>query len=359
MSYDFSLDQTCAHYVSEEAVYVSPGRRIIRPKRPIAAENSVKVRLDGAIDVPSYGSQIPATMKGTKRGPFTVTSSATSLLRVKVSQGAWQDLVFPVSNAMDPRYAVTLFNQGLSGIKAALEDGTIRIETLDKGRQASLFIAQESTAASIFGFPVNREWRGQDLIPGWTLVTDLASVVEDRPTQRNIVFDYPLKQEQSVAEISYTTALQECRRCGGIGVENDWRYDVKGNPITVENEDLLLQELQKMVLTVRGSNPFHNWIGTSLVDAIGQKLGQQSVVQTLTLADITQAFKRFQSIKKGQEKVQEITDREFPYRLLGVNFTQHPTDPSILYIDLSVQNRSQQAIKLTRGLRLPHNLEIK
>jgi hypothetical protein len=197
------------------------------------------------------------------------------------------------------------------------------------------------------------------LYPRWSLIND-PNTLNDRPT-RFIVFDRPIESLSEFVEVSYTTIRQECRRCGGVGVENDWRYDRAGSIIKARNAELLSQEVLKITYTVKGSNPFHPWYGTGFLDAIGKKLTDQGLVQNLILSDLQDAFRRWQSVKRNQEGpriAQFVSDEEFPFRLLVVNLEQDPVDPTVIYVAAMVQNRSSSPIQITRGLRLPVPLDL-
>jgi hypothetical protein len=212
---------------------------------------------------------------------------------------------------------------------------------------------------TLLGVPTPREFRGQTSIPGWTLVRDLKSLA-DRPT-RLIIFDEPLRSFGDFVEISYTTVKQDCRRCGGIGVENDWRYGQTGEVAQVRDEALLIQELQKNFLTIRGSNSFHPFYGSTLIEAIGKKIVSGGLMQSLLETDIYQTFKAWNDIKRGQEEKvgQYVSDSEFPYRMLGVNIVPSKQDVTVVFLRVTVQNRSQKPIVLERGLRLPQAFDIK
>jgi hypothetical protein len=179
-------------------------------------------------------------------------------------------------------------------------------------------------------------------------------------TPRLILFDEPIKDFQAFVEVSYNTAQQDCRRCGGTGVEHDWRYGSTGETAQVRDEALLIQETQKLFYTVRGSNPFHIWYGTMIIEAIGRKLTAGGFVQNMIISDIYQAFRRWQSIKRQQEEVvqQVLTDEEYPYKLLSVTLDQSTEDPTVIFVNVTVQNRSQRPIELTRGLKLPEPLDL-
>ena len=348
----------CPHAVTEEALFVSSDRMTVRPLRPISAGVSVKVYLNHAIEVPSFGTAIPARATGMRRGPFSFSTGVNDTLEVSVNQGATQTAVIPSSNKIPTKQVADLLNQQLTGMVFSVVNEHLTFESRDTGRQASIFLKPTSTAASLFGFFSNQEYRGQQLVSGWTLVSD-PTTLEDRPT-RLIVFDAPLRSASDFVEISYVTLREECRRCGGTGVENDWRYDRNGKVIEIRDEGLLIQELQKDIYTLRGSNPFHLWYGTEIIEAIGKKLTAGGFVQNLVVSDIYQAFNRWQSIKRQQENDvgQFVSDSEYPFRLLSVNLQQSTQDPTVIFVEVTVQNRSNSPIQLTRGLKLPQALAL-
>ncbi len=359
MSYDRQLDQVCTHIVVEEALFLSTDRRTVTPLRPIAAIGTVKVRADGLVDVPTQGTYIPASATGLKSGPFNIQGGSTDQLMVKVGASATQVLTLPSGNRISADQIADTMNGRVKGaIFSVTAKKQVRIQSSLVGEGATIFLqGAGSTAASILGFYPNRVWRGQTVVPGWSIIND-PNTLSDRPT-RLLVFDEALKGFNDYVELNYSTVRQECRRCGGVGIENDWRYGL-GGLVTVRNEDLLLQEMLKATYTVRGSNPFHTWYGTTIVDSIGRKLSSSGIVQNMIQSEIYEAFRRWQSIKKQQEEVvgQAVSDEEYPFRLLGVQLQQSEQDPTIIFVSATVQNRSSKPIQIERGIRTPLPLDL-
>ncbi len=358
MSYDRQIDQLCPHQVVQEALFPGADRQTIYPLRPIATISSVKVRLDGAIDVPSQGVAIPAQAVGSIDGPFTITTGVNDTLLVKVNQGPVQKVVIPGSIQITADQVSYYLNLALQGVYFQSSGSRISFMTTTEGDNTSVFFPTGSTLCATIGFLLNREFRGQQLVPGWTVISDKNALV--RQPNRLILFDLPLRSGTEFVEIDYTTISQQCRRCGGTGVEYDWRIANDGNIITVQDEALLIQELQKDFFTLLGSNPFHTWYGTNLLDTIGSKLTSGGFVQNLIVSDIYTAFNRWQQIKTQQQQNvgQYVSDKEFPYRLLSVQLQQSNQDPTVVFVNITVQNRSTQPIQLSRGLKIPQPLDL-
>lgn len=360
MSYDRLLDQVCTHEVVEEALFFDTDRQTVRPLRPIAATASVRLRINGLINAPSPGSYIPAQATGLKGGPFNIQGGVNDRLVFQISNGSFQTVTLPSGKQLSAAAIADVLNAStMDAIFSSTAKRQLRLKSSKVGPGTTIFIrADGSTAATTLGLATNRSWRGQTISPGWSIISD-PHTLSDRPV-RLVVFDEPLKGFQDYVELNYATVQQECRRCGGLGIENDWRYAGQGSLITVQNENLLLQELLKITYTVRGSNPFNLWYGTDIVDTIGRKLSATGLVQNMIVSDINEAFRRWQSIKKQQEEVvgQQVSDEEYPFRLLNVTLQQSDQDPTIIFVSATVQNRSNKPIQIERGVRTPIPLDL-
>lgn len=354
MSYDRQLEQLCTHLVAEEYLLMRGDRQVATPMRPIASSNSVVIRANGVAEIPSYGVETPAQSGGSRSGPFTVTAGVNDRLRFRVGSDPWQDVRIPSGFRIQPAHLALSINTKVSGVQFYTQNNKMLFRSNLLGKSATVFLDSTSTLAGLLGIPVNRYFSGKKVFPGWALVNKTGTLT-DRPL-RLIVFDEPLQADLNFLEVNYTTVRQECRRCGGLGVENDWRYSVTGEVTQVRDEILLIQELQKIIYTVTGTNSFHNWYGTRIIDQIGEKLVVGGILQNRITSDIHTAFGRWQSIKKQQEETvgQVVSDEEFPFQLQGVTLEQSQDDPTVLFITVTVSNRSLKPIQLTRGLRLPY-----
>jgi hypothetical protein len=354
LSYDRKIEQVCTHQVVEEALFLSEDRVTVRPLRPIASVQSVKVRYNSLLDVPSAGVGTSAVVKGSLPGPFDIQSGVNDTLVLSVDGRPDQTLTVPAGNQLTATQVASALNAQTQNIRfGQTKKGQLQGSSRATGPSARIQVKSTSTVAETLGLTEGRVYRGQQVMPGWSLIQD-PNTLNDRPT-RLIIFDDRIEGTNDYFEINYSTVRQECRRCGGSGVENDWRYDRRGEVIKVQNTDLLVQEVLKITYTEKGSNPFHEWYGTSILDGIGKKLSDRGIVQNMIVTDIREAFKRWQSIKKQQEETvgQFVSDEEFPFRLLLVNLEQDDNDPTVIFVNALVQSRSSQPIQVSRGLKLP------
>ena len=357
MSYDRQLDQACQHLVVDEPLYFDNDQKTVRPIRSIASANSVKVRFNGEFDAPSQGVFLPPTVTGTRNGPFTITAGVNDVFEVQINQGPVVRATLSAAAQIPMTQIVRDLSMAIPALQFFVSGKKLGFNSTYTGRGASVRVLGTSTFAATAGITV-KEYRGIDRLPGWSLITPTGQVA-DRP-MRYIVFDSTLKSYGDYAEISYSTVQQECRRCGGLGIENDWRYGLSGEVAQVRDEALITQEMLKLFYTLEGSNPFHPWYGTMVTEQIGKKILVGGVIQNLIVADITQAFNRWQTIKRQQQETigQFVSDAEFPFRLLGVDVSQSTTDPTVFFVSITVQNRSQKPIVLERGLRIPEPQDL-
>lgn len=359
MSFDRQIDQICPHTVIDETLFVDSTRQIVRPIKPIATLDSVNIRLNGLLDIPSQGVFNPVQVTGTKFGPFNIAAGVNDTLVVKVDEGSVQTVTIPASSMMPPDKLAGLLNFGLTGVQFnVVNSAYLQMKSASVGYGASVWVDAASTIAGTLGLLTSHLYRGVNVNPGWSLVLDPSSLPQ--LPYRMVFFDAPMKSIGDFVELSYNTVQNQCRRCGGTGVEDDWRYGFNGSTGEVRDEALLIQEIEKIMFTVRGTNPFHIWYGTTITETVGKKIAFGNFIQNLIVSDVTTTFNRWQSIKNQQQNVvrQFVSDEEYPYRLLSVVLQQSTQDPTVIYVNATIQNRSQKPIQISRGLTLPQPLDL-
>jgi len=193
MSYDRRIDKICPHMVREEALYLNPDRRTVRPLRPIAAAVSVKVRSNGLDLIPSQGVYLPAQSTTLKSSPFTIQGGVNDQLVIRIDDLQDQTVSIPSGNKLSVTQIVNVVNRQIRGASFTVTPkNQLRLVTASQGPSSKIFInTAGSTAAATLGYATNRGWIGRTTTPGWSLIND-PNTLSDRPT-RLIVFDEPLK----------------------------------------------------------------------------------------------------------------------------------------------------------------------
>ncbi len=350
MSFDRKIEQACPHIVREELLTVSEDRTTVTPLRPISSVNSISLRLNGEHLVPQEGLYAPPLATSTKEG---LVSLLGETLTLDVSNYSTQTYVSPTAKDITPQRVADYLNLSLSGVQFSVSArGRLEVRGSAKGPSSTLRLG--GALASKLGFHVGREYRGATITPAWSVVNDPNTLL-DRPLKL-IVFDQPLRTTANHVEIDYATVREECRRCGGIGRESDWRY-AQGKVVEARDEVLLIQEFSKALFTIKGSNPFAPWYGSDLERRIGGKQLSGGLVKNQITQDVHETWRSYQSIKRQYEQQgARLTDAEYPYQLNQVSVTDHPTDPTILYLHVTISSRSLRPTPITRALRLPQPL---
>jgi len=145
-------------------------------------------------------------------------------------------------------------------------------------------------------------------------------------------------------KVTYAAMPERCPRCQATYVENDYRFDLDGGVITIENENLLYQACLKALLTVRGSNAYHPGYGSSLLSRIGAK--QARAAAAAIREDVINSLSRVQSVQNGQRKAQQVKDRERLYRINDVTVRPSADDPTVFFVEASVTNGTGQPVQL-------------
>jgi len=155
-------------------------------------------------------------------------------------------------------------------------------------------------------------------------------------------------------EVNYITLRSYCPKCAGLQFLDDIEYNIRGELITVRNEELLLQNLEKFTVTEKQSNPFHSFIGTFLVKLLGQKIIDSSYFST----KITQEVSATLDVLKSLQDQYVISDRpvtngELLDSIQNIQIKFDPEDPTIIRTDISVTAKSGRTVDYTQYLQLP------
>lgn len=186
----------------------------------------------------------------------------------------------------------------------------------------------------------------------------LYSVIYDTDPQTNtrtrmISLSVKWKSPQDPFEISYLTTKEYCPKCIGLETLDDIGYDVRGELSVLRDEKLLLQNLEKWVITQLRSNIFHSFVGTGLISLIGQRVADSDFIASKVTQEITTALQKFQDLQ-GQYMLtgRPLTDGETLQSLDNVVVTIDENDPTVMRAEITVTARSGKSVEFTQFLRV-------
>jgi hypothetical protein len=192
-----------------------------------------------------------------------------------------------------------------------------------------------------------------NLIPKtmYTVVFDPTATQDSQV--RLIYFKNKWQSPTDFFEISYKTSSTYCPKCSGLNVIDDISYDVLGQLSTIRDEPLLAQNLEKWTITELNSNPFHAYIGTGLVQIIGQRIIDVDFMSARITQEISAALSRFQDLQgKYRLTGRTMTDGETLESVDDVQVKIDDNDPTLMRVDVTVTARSGKPLTFTQYMRM-------
>jgi len=368
MSYDFALRQVCTHETCFEAVTIdSDGMTVTVPKPPSGTR--MKLYIDG-VEIPPGGLVSRPTLAFSNSGPYRIRSNVNDLLYIAV--GSEMPQIVPLlKGVVKAQDLANDLQRRIPSLQFSVKRNrvVIQTETAEFGTAFSfpnplwtdptgslITTSRISGAFNTLGIVPGRAVTGRELFPAWYMEKNVESVDE---RDKLIKFRKPVINHDPIIQLSYVTFPEFCRRCQGSRIEYDYRV-VGGTYETVKDVDLLFQEVDKFLFTRIGSHWKWAWLGSNIVNRVGQKgsTGFVSVDAAITL-DITQAFSAYQNIKMQQDTrfpAQQVSDAEYPKALGNVSVSLLPEDPTIAFARVSVVSRSTIPVVVQRIVPDPSSL---
>lgn len=342
MSTEVQLAHPCSHMVMEEVVPLADDRRSLFIRAPVASTNIVRVLANDETYVPPGGLYSQAQITGAVGGPFRVVDCENTFTVRSSTESA--SITLPVGSRVEPELVARLLVARLASVAVEVLQGHLVLTDVSSvGLESSLVVG--GNAATSLGFDRQRGARGRQVYPAWELASREDTVANRYPRFREPVRANPRWK------VTYTTLPARCPRCGATYVENDQRFDLTGEAILIENENLLYQAALKILLTRIRSNPYQPFYGSSLQSRIGVKaIG--AAVATLT-EDVQNALRTMQQLQSAQAKYQRITARERLYAVNSVRVSPSAEDPTVFRIDVVVSNAAGAPVSITIVFSVP------
>jgi len=354
LSKDFQLGWPCPHLTVEEVVSLGNDRRSLDVRQPVGGSATVRVLANDEVFIPQGGLYSSAQLFSTISGPYDMVENENVL----TIEGPGGSQTFSFSVVGHTRLTATQVLKELAAKQLTVAQATeqnghlVFYDNTHVGNES--FINISGTASNSLGFgnltskcSSDRQCgaRGSLIYPGWQL-----HLKEDTITNRFPKFIAPVRSNP-IFKVTYAVPPNRCLRCGGTRIENDFRYDTAGQLLEIENEDLLYQACLKIILTDKGTNPYHPWYGTSIRSRIGSKA--ISGVATVISEDVRRALAKLQTLQTEQAKYQSVSFKERIYAVQRVDVAPHVQNPTVFKVDVAIQNASAEPIDLSIVYTVP------
>ena len=344
VSRDVQLAWNCPHLTLEERVTLGSDRRSLPTLQPIASSSIIGILADYDVQIPQEGLYSQAKLVSFQAGPYTLIENETDL--TVVTSGETFTVTLSSAKFYTADEIAVLLNRASTTKKTVSGSENGRLTITDTASIGPRSIVQVfGLSLPKLGFGTQSGAQGKMLYPPWELYTPPTEITSRYPR-----FTQPLTYNPILA-VTYVTSQQRCLRCRGTSVENDYRFSAvatekvpAGSIITIANEDLLYQAALKIVLTKRGSNPFHPSYGSTVLSRIGSKT--LAATAAAINQDVQRALLLLQETQTTQAQYQTVTSRERLYAVLDVATTPDQYDPTVYYVKVTVQNASTSPITL-------------
>lgn len=352
MSREIQIGFPCPHLVVEEPVSIGEDRRSLVTKAPISNSNSVRILVNNSLYVPPSGLESQAELFSGK-GPFRIrpcfglSGPDANVFSVTTSAGSLT-VSLPVGDFVNATRIVEFLRSSGADSIALVEAKGQNVSIIDSqssGRKS--FVRVSGGAVEALGYG-QKSARGRVIYPPWVLEAR-EEVYPASGSSRVVLVParYPKFIRPVVGnpdfKVTYGSMPERCPRCQAYYVENDYRFDISGGLVTIVNEDLLYQACLKILLTSRGSNPYHVGYGSNIINRIGSKVTLSTAASLRE--DVINALNSMQSLQSGQRRYQQVSDKERLYRILNVDVNPGE-DPTTFLISVVVSNGTGQPVSV-------------
>jgi phage baseplate assembly protein W len=160
------------------------------------------------------------------------------------------------------------------------------------------------------------------------------------PDFMQVVFNRTLPAIDDKISLWFPTIRSNCRVCNGRGFLDDYNISVTGDYSYVRDEEKLIQDVRKILMTPKATNIFHRWYGSLLDVVIGGKAFGGPTEDLLT-AETGTAIRNLIDLQDRQRLYQIVTDGESLASLENVSTQVHVSDPTIYEVEVVIQARSR------------------
>lgn len=344
MSVDFQLAFNCSHVIGEERVLLADDRRTLNTLVPIGGTGLLRLRYNDVYDAPASGVLTAATLTAAVPEPYAITDLTREL--IVTTGGSQLTMTLPLGylSALQVAAAVNAAASppARAPARASVVGGYLQLqEAENRGSESQLRVT--GRAAGVLGFGGQYGAQGHAVLPAWDLYRQTDPVMA---TFKGYLlrFRTPVRINPYWS-LTYSTPQSQCLRCRGTGIENDVKFDSRGEPLVVEGANLLYQQCLKIILTELRSNIYYSWYGSLLKEAIGTKAlagAEQGIRQA-----VRQALTNLQNLQNAQANYQVLTAAERLYAVDAVDVNRSADDPTTYLVDVAVRSYSNEPLSIT------------
>lgn len=135
-------------------------------------------------------------------------------------------------------------------------------------------------------------------------------------------------------------------------INNKLSINPNGSLQTVRDNEKLIQDILKIVLTSSGSNKIFHWYGSTLGTSVIGNVLEQSQLETEISRSIQSALNNLIALQKAQSRTQYVSAGETIAAIRGVYVLKSDEDPRLYEIGISVLTRKLNVVEDTFTLKV-------
>jgi hypothetical protein len=167
-----------------------------------------------------------------------------------------------------------------------------------------------------------------------------------------IEFLKKIKHNDPIIEVNYAAISDVCPKCLNVKYIDDFSVNGNGDLITVNKELLLLQQVEKVIITKLSTNIFHTWYGTEIHSFVGMKITDRDLLYTRIREQVSNAIDKLKNVQRQMESSgRKFDPGELFGKLLKID-VEETEDPTILLVNVSFTSRSDTPIEYSQYLSL-------
>lgn len=135
-------------------------------------------------------------------------------------------------------------------------------------------------------------------------------------------------------------------------VNNDLSINPDGTVQTVRDNEKLVQDIIKALLTPFGSNKFYKWYGNAIAGRIVGEALDDTMLQIEAERSVQDTLSNIISLQKSQAKYQYVSAGETMAAIREISVVRDETDPRQYQITVSVLTRKLTIVEETFTLQI-------
>lgn len=190
------------------------------------------------------------------------------------------------------------------------------------------------------------------------LMPQTSYIIYRRPNVYGLSLGWTIQMNQKnklyepLVEAQYYTFSNYCPKCQDVKTIDDIIYKQDGDFLMAEKEYLLVQNVEKYIVTAMESNVFHDWVGTNLHKLVGKKIFDIELLNKEIVNEISTALDKLKSIQTKLSATAAIIDPgELLDKVISI-VTEKTDDPTLVLVTVSFTAKSGKPIEYSQFLEL-------